>query len=172
MSHDSAQFSPSFSLAKEAEIEYNPHVFWRGLRGFFSLPPRSGFVQPWNANNPPLRSGLSTFLFLLEVLRGVSGGTLDVSAGRAGERGRTVPKANGLAFAQPSQVRRSYRGVESRPRARTRRGQIICPVSASPRWSSKIGYRGSIPGCANPKYRVGSTPSHLNHLREAGPCTG
>ena len=69
MSHDSAQFSPSFSLAKEAEIEYNPHVFWRGLRGFFSLPPRSGFVQPWNANNPPLRSGLSTFLFLLEVLR-------------------------------------------------------------------------------------------------------
>src|ERR1017187_3571245 len=64
-SHDSAQFSPGFSLAKEAEIEYNPHAFWRGLRGFFSLPPRSGFVQPWNANNPPLRSGLSTFLFLL-----------------------------------------------------------------------------------------------------------
>src|ERR1035438_9372824 len=75
MSHDSAQFSPSFSLAKEADIEYNPHVFWRGLRGFFSLPPRSGFVQPWNANNPPLRSGLSTFLFLLEVLRGGYGGT-------------------------------------------------------------------------------------------------
>jgi len=81
MSHDSAQFSPSFSLAKEAEIEYNPHVFWRGLRGFFSLPPRSGFVQPWNANNPPLRSGLSTFLFLLEVLRGGYGGAPDVSAG-------------------------------------------------------------------------------------------
>jgi hypothetical protein len=68
MSHDSAQFSPSFLLAKEAEIEYNPHVFWRGLRGFFSLPPRSGFVQPWNANNPPLRSGLSTFLFLIGSL--------------------------------------------------------------------------------------------------------
>jgi hypothetical protein len=66
MSHDSAQFSPSFLLAKEAEIEYNPYVFWCGLWGFFSLPPRSGFVQPWNANNPPLRSGLSTFLFLLE----------------------------------------------------------------------------------------------------------
>src|ERR1035441_7411173 len=49
MSHDSAQFSPSFSLAKEADIEYNPHVFWRGLRGIFSLPPRSGFVQPWRS---------------------------------------------------------------------------------------------------------------------------
>src|SRR5213075_1933817 len=25
---------------------------------------RRSFVQPWNADNPPLRSGLSTFLFL------------------------------------------------------------------------------------------------------------
>src|SRR6185369_2594972 len=29
---------------------------------------RRGFVQPWNANNPPLRSGLSTFLLLLGVM--------------------------------------------------------------------------------------------------------
>src|SRR5213075_503195 len=29
---------------------------------------RRSFVQPWNADNPPLRSGLSTFLFLLAML--------------------------------------------------------------------------------------------------------
>src|SRR5204862_6426440 len=28
---------------------------------------RRSFVQPWNADNPPLRSGLSTFLFLFAI---------------------------------------------------------------------------------------------------------
>ena len=32
-----------------------------------ALDVRRSFVQPWNADNPPLRSGLSTFLFLFGV---------------------------------------------------------------------------------------------------------
>jgi hypothetical protein len=41
-----------------------PFTFRKGLPS----QPRRGIVQPGNAANPPLRSGLATFLFLLGIV--------------------------------------------------------------------------------------------------------